>query len=65
MEDPNDAGNCICKPYHLLNDAEDECIMCAGPGAFIKDGVCSCHTNQNAQDIRFGFNFIIILFFNY
>ena len=52
MKDPSDADNCICKPYHLLNDAEDGCIMCAGPGAFIKDDECSCHTSKNAVPIR-------------
>ena len=52
MKDPSDADNCICKPYHLLNDAEDECIMCAGPGAFIKDDACSCHASQNAREAR-------------
>ena len=52
MKDPSDADNCICKPYHMLNDAEDGCIMCAGPGAFIKDDVCSCHASQNAVEAR-------------
>ena len=52
MKDPSDADNCICKPYHMLNDAEDECIMCAGPGAFIKDDACSCHASQNAREVR-------------
>ena len=54
MKDPSDADNtiCICKPYHLLNDAENECIMCAGPGAFIKNDVCSCHVSKNAVPVR-------------
>lgn len=52
MKDPSDADNCICKPYHMLNDAEDGCIMCAGPGAFIQNDECSCHTSQNAVSVR-------------
>ena len=52
MTDPTDADNCICKPYHLLNDAGNGCIMCAGPGAFIKDEACSCHASQNAVQVR-------------
>ena len=52
MKDPSDADNCICKQYHMLNEAGDECIMCAGPGASIKDDECACHTSKNAVPVR-------------